>query len=81
MGQVLSARADVAQSAEQLFCKQPVIGSSPIVGSPSVQTKHRNNGRVPEWTKGSDCKSDGFRLRWFESAPAHWSSSIDYAPT
>ena len=25
--------ADVAQSAEQLSCKQQVIGSSPIVGS------------------------------------------------
>jgi hypothetical protein len=25
--------ADVAQSAEQLFCKQQVIGSSPFVGS------------------------------------------------
>lgn len=25
--------ADVAQLAEQLFCKQPVAGSSPIVGS------------------------------------------------
>ena len=25
--------AGVAQSAEQLFCKQQVIGSSPIVGS------------------------------------------------
>ncbi len=29
-------RADVAQSAEQLFCKQQVIGSSPIVGSADV---------------------------------------------
>ena len=29
--------ADVAQSAEQLFCKQQVIGSSPIVGSAGGQ--------------------------------------------
>lgn len=28
--------ADVAQLAEQLFCKQPVAGSSPIVGSGGV---------------------------------------------
>ena len=28
--------ADVAQSAEQLSCKQQVIGSSPIVGSAGV---------------------------------------------
>lgn len=32
IAQVSTSRADVAQSAEQLFCKQQVIGSSPIVG-------------------------------------------------
>ena len=29
------------------------------------------SGSVPEWLKGTDCKSVGFRLRWFESTPAH----------
>lgn len=27
---------------------------------------------MPEWTKGADCKSAGWRLRWFESVPAHY---------
>ena len=58
--------ADIAQLAEQLFCKQQVIGSSPIVGSgdslasnfiqarlSSLITEY---GRVPEWTMGADCK-------------------------
>ena len=30
----------------------------------SLQLEH---GSVPEWTKGTDCKSVGVRLRWFES--------------
>ena len=40
--------ADVAQLAEQLICNQQVIGSSPIIGL---------YGRIPEWPKGTDCKS------------------------
>src|SRR5208282_2914947 len=28
-------------------------------------------GGVPEWLKGTDCKSVGARLRWFESNPLH----------
>src|SRR5579862_2994842 len=28
-------------------------------------------GEVPEWPKGSDCKSDGLCLRRFESSPLH----------
>ncbi|CAH2599892.1 protein of unknown function [Rhodovastum atsumiense] len=26
---------------------------------------------MPEWLKGTDCKSVGARLRWFESNPLH----------
>ena len=40
--------ADVAQLAEQLICNQQVIGSSPIIGF---------FGWIPEWPKGTDCKS------------------------
>ena len=40
--------ADVAQLAEQLICNQQVIGSSPIIGF---------YGWIPEWPKGTDCKS------------------------
>ena len=43
--------ADLAQSVEQQFCKLPVVGSIPIVSSIF--------GEIPEWSKGSDCKSDG----------------------
>ena len=28
-----------------------------------------SNGGVPEWLKGTDCKSVGGSLRWFESNP------------
>ena len=31
----------------------------------------RKFGQLPEWPKGSDCKSDGSRLRRFESSTAH----------
>ena len=44
----LEKYADVAQLAEQLICNQQVIGSSPIIGF---------YGWIPEWPKGTDCKS------------------------
>ena len=36
----------------------------------------RLNGGVPEWSKGSDCKSAGRCLRRFESFPLHHSQSF-----
>jgi hypothetical protein len=64
--------ADVAQLAEQLFCKQQVAGSSPIVGSAIDQTPDL------KMQLGS-CQSGQLglavnqvrKLRWFESATAH----------
>ncbi len=56
--------AQVAQSAEQGFCKPQVGGSIPLLGF----------GQVPEWPKGTDCKSVALALRRFESSPAHYSS-------
>ena len=47
--------ADVAQLAEQLICNQQVIGSSPIIGFLKILYFH--NGWIPEWPKGTDCKS------------------------
>ena len=41
--------AGVAQLAEQLICNQQVAGSIPVTSS--------TYGRVPEWPKGTDCKS------------------------
>ena len=66
-----SLNADVAQLAEQLFCKQQVAGSSPIVGS-------RRSTFSPVHGLGS-CQSGQLglavnqvrELRWFESATAH----------
>ena len=47
--------ADVAQLAEQLICNQQVIGSSPIIGlDMKMSIKY---GQIPEWPKGTDCKS------------------------
>ena len=48
----LGGQADVAQLAEQLICNQQVIGSSPIIGC-----FLKLNGWIPEWPKGTDCKS------------------------
>ena len=44
-----SINAGVAQLAEQLICNQQVAGSIPVTSS--------TYGRVPEWPKGTDCKS------------------------
>ena len=48
--------ADIAQLVEQLICNQPVVGSSPTIGS---RHKRNNDGRVPERSNGTDCKSAG----------------------
>ena len=42
--------AGVAQLAEQLICNQQVAGSIPVTSSIFF-------GKVPEWPKGTDCKS------------------------
>ena len=53
----------MAQLAEQLICNQQVIGSSPIIGFVLrnqyniVQLNMRYFGWIPEWPKGTDCKS------------------------
>ena len=41
--------------AEQLICNQQVIGSSPIIGF-GIRPIY---GGIPEWPKGTDCKSAG----------------------
>jgi hypothetical protein len=45
--------ASVAQLVELLICNQWVGGSSPSAGSICYR------GGVPEWSKGTDCKSVG----------------------
>ena len=30
------------------------------------------HGQLPKWTKGTDCKSVGTGLRWFESITVHF---------
>ena len=47
------------------------MGSSPIVGLGGFAVFRY--GSVSRAAKGSDCKSDVFALRWFESNRAHWS--------
>ena len=49
----------MAQLAEQLTCNQQVIGSSPIIGFivHSLSDMDYVNGQIPEWPKGTDCKS------------------------
>ena len=58
-------KASVAQLVELLICNQWVGGSSPFAGSKII------NGGVPEWLKGTDCKSVVKWLRRFKSSPHH----------
>ena len=62
--------AGIAQSVEQLICNQQVGGSSPSTSStrgpnswPCLcflrQSGASKYGGVPEWPKGTDCKSAG----------------------
>ena len=53
---MLKRCADVAQLAEQLICNQQVIGSSPIIGFIQFNIE-LYYGQIPEWPKGTDCKS------------------------
>ena len=50
--------AGIAQLVEQLICNQQVGGSSPSAGSIATFI----SGGVPEWPKGTDCKSAAFRF-------------------
>ncbi len=36
-----------------------------------------NNGKLPEWPNGADCKSAGVRLRWFESITSHSKNRLE----
>ena len=52
--------------AEQLICNQQVVGSTPITSSSDIRRHCRRSipnsisyGSVPEWPKGTDCKSAG----------------------
>ena len=52
--------------AEQLICNQQVVGSTPITSSSDIRRPRRRSilesisyGSVPEWPKGTDCKSAG----------------------
>ena len=54
--QLATKHADVAQLAEQLICNQQVIGSSPIIGLYNF-IMILYYGQIPEWPKGTDCKS------------------------
>ena len=59
---ILSAvgTAGVAQLVEQLICNQQVGGSSPSTGSITYGKQSSEYGGIPEWPKGTDCKSAGF---------------------
>ncbi len=46
--------------AEQLICNQQVVGSTPITSSNTVcRLRTVKLGGIPEWPKGTDCKSAG----------------------
>ena len=47
-------------TVEQLTCNQQVNGSSPFIGF---------NGWIPEWPKGTDCKSAGTAFEGSNPSP------------
>ena len=49
----------LAQLGEHLPYKQRVIGSSPIGPTITGKNIYLYNGWIPEWPKGTDCKSAG----------------------
>ena len=71
--------AGVAQSVELLICNEGVGGSSPLASSSTasrrIDAAAFSVGEVPEWSKGTDCKSVAVRLRRFESSPPHHQGS------
>ena len=66
-----SALCRCSSVVEQLICNQLVGGSSPFAGSHNLIVSSKK-GRLPEWLKGTDCKSVGLRLRRFESYTSHY---------
>ena len=57
----------MAQLAEQLICNQQVIGSSPIIGFYTIS--YCIYGQIPEWPKGTDCKSAGTAFEGSNPSP------------
>ena len=58
----LNGNAGVAQPVEQLICNQQVGGSNPSTSSIAkhlVSASASSYGGIPEWPKGTDCKSAG----------------------
>ncbi len=75
-------RCQSSSMAEQLFCKQQVVGSIPTFGSIKslkrckavlifLQLHRQEYAEIPEWSNGTDCKSVGLCLRGFESLSRH----------
>jgi hypothetical protein len=62
-------------TVEHSTCNRAVVGSIPTVGTINLdnilQCKISYYGGVPEWSKGTDCKSVGGCLRRFKSSPLH----------
>ena len=64
--------------AEQLICNQQVVGSTPTVGfrgGLSMDMKMGycvliEYGRIPEWPKGTDCKSAGDAFEGSNPSPS-----------
>ena len=52
--------AGIAQSVEQLICNQQVGGSSPSTSSNPFSKQRTEYGGIPEWPKGTDCKSAAY---------------------
>ena len=81
-------QAGVAQLAEQLICNQQVAGSSPIASSKIYRfikyyyyvlsdiVFRYPYGGVPEWLKGTDCKSVGSAFGGSNPPPSTNSSSL-----
>src|SRR5262245_17345140 len=66
---------------EQLICNQQVAGSSPIASSVEqcANDTHKLLGRVPERSKGTDCKSVATGFEGSNPSPSTKVGAIEFA--
>ena len=69
-------RLIIPPTAQTIFVAKKLV--KPLAVSAKMYTFALaiEQGWLPEWPNGADCKSAGFRLRWFESITTHENAEI-----
>ena len=77
----VSAHSDLQNAEKQFedtisYVKEQCTGYDNLNLATEAKSLMRVFGGVPEWPKGTDCKSVVVRLRWFKSTPLHHHFSV-----